>query len=214
MGIFRWWASKQEQVWMPPVLLRVPWARCGSCFCISWQKSTARNCACEQQKPWSPLRSLRLRDDLASQIWKPASRNLFFLPCPHSSGEQWDKSWRGFPGFSATFSCSPGKCRSESLIWKTRGDPRSVAAAIDCRWGELQLHPVSQHSLPLQGCVFWLQYKLKALSLPQASYGTRELLHWKATSPSAPTFSSDLARDKLFAEVWLWVERGKETLDN
>lgn len=81
-------------------------------------------------------------------------------------------------------------------------------------WGELQHHPAEPASLPLQGCVFWLQYKLKPLALPQASYGTCELLHWKVTSPSAPNFSSYVAREQLLAEVWLWAERGEETLDN
>ena len=68
------------------------------------------------------------------------------------------------------------------LFLKTRRDSRSAAAAIDCMWGELQHHPDEPASLPLQGCAFWLQYKLKPLPLPQASCGTCELLHWKATS--------------------------------
>lgn len=182
-------------------------------------KNTSRISACKQQKMWNPQRrSLMLQDALTSQIWKTAPCVLFllvvFFVCfSYSWGQQWDTGLKGFPCFPAAFS-SLWKCRSESPLLKTRGDSRSVAAATDSMWGELQHRSNEPAFLPLQGCVFWLWYELKALTLPQASYGTRELLHWKVTSPSAPNFLSYLATNKLLAEVWLWIWRGEETLDN
>lgn len=146
-----------------------------------------------------------MENALASQIWKTASCIFSQFPVPEGSSE-------ANAGTDSPVSQPPSPSHQESAIMSHFSQKQEVTLRVVLLlwtvWGELR------GSIPARACVFWPCCKVKPSSLPQASPGPCELWYWEATSPSAPDSSSSLARDKLVAEVWLWVERGEATSGN